>query len=113
MLNDLERKRAEKILAGLLAPRHSPHVKSGGVVRYRIVRQSIEVFSERPAYDNPAEMIEIPIAKLRYVRITGVWQLFWSRANGSWDRYSPKPDAGELSELVAEVWSDPYFCFWG
>ena len=113
MFNDLERKRAEKIVTKLLVPRRSPHVKSGGLVRYRVVRQSIEVFSERPAYDDPAEMIEIPIAKFRYVRVIDAWQLFWCRASGKWEAYGPKRDAENLSELVDEVLRDPYFCFWG
>ncbi|MGH8083162.1 MAG: DUF3024 domain-containing protein [Lysobacter sp.] len=84
MLNDIERKRAENVVARLLRPRRDPHVKSGGDALGRVVSQTIEVYSARPAYNNPDDIIEIPIAKFRYVRTREVWQLFWSRASGKW-----------------------------
>ncbi|MGH8083163.1 MAG: DUF3024 domain-containing protein [Lysobacter sp.] len=113
MLNDIERKRAENAVTKLLAPRHTPHVKSGGDVLYRVVDQAIEVYSARPAYDDPDEIIEIPIAKFRYVRTREVWQLFWIRASGKWQGYGPRLEAQSLAELVEEVWQDPFCCFWG
>jgi hypothetical protein len=113
MLNDIERKRAEKIISRLLTPRLSPHVKSGGTVLYRVVGQIIEIYSARPAYDEPDEIIDIPIARFRYVRTQHVWQLFWSRASGKWQGYEPMREAEDLAELVDEVWRDSYCCFWG
>ncbi|MGO1069774.1 DUF3024 domain-containing protein [Lysobacter sp. CA199] len=113
MLNDIERRRAENAITKLLKPRDSPHVKSGGEVLYRIGGQIIEVYSARPAYDDPDEIIEIPIAKFRYVRTREVWQLFWLRASGKWQGYGALPEAESLPELVDEVWRDPFCCFWG
>ncbi|MEI2432780.1 DUF3024 domain-containing protein [Lysobacter yananisis] len=113
MLNDIERKRAEKMIVRLLKPRHSPHVKSGGTVLYREVGQTFEIYSARPAFGDPDEIIEIPIAKFRYVRTQQTWQLLWSRASGKWQRYEPMREAEDLAELVDEVWRDPYCCFWG
>ncbi|WP_425608212.1 DUF3024 domain-containing protein [Lysobacter yananisis] len=75
--------------------------------------QAIEIYSARPAYDDPGEIIEIPIVKVRYVRTRQVWQLFWFRASGKWQGYEPMREAGDLAELVDEVWRDPYYCFWG
>ncbi|ROU07556.1 DUF3024 domain-containing protein [Lysobacter enzymogenes] len=113
MLNDIERKRAEKIAARLLKPRHSPHVKSGGTTVCRVVGQAIEIYSARTAYDYSGEVIEIPIVKFRYVRTQQVWQLFWSRASGKWQGYEPMRKAEDLAELVEEVWRDSHCCFWG
>lgn len=113
MLNDIERKRAEKVIARLLSTRHSPHVKSGGTVLHRVVGQAIEIYSARPAYDDPDEIIEIPIVKFRYVRTQQVWQLFWCRASGKWHGYEPMREAEDLAELVDVVWRDPHYCFWG
>lgn len=113
MFNDIERKRSEKIIARLFMPRHSPHVKSGGRVQCIVSGQSLTVITERPDLDDAAAMIDVPIAKFRFVRTTGLWQLYWSRADGKWHRYGPMVDSEDLSRLVEEVWADPHYCFWG
>ncbi|QQQ02909.1 DUF3024 domain-containing protein [Lysobacter enzymogenes] len=113
MLNDIERRHALNVIERLLKPRHSPHVKSGGTAMCRVSGQAIEVYSARPAYDDPDEIIEIPVAKFRYVRTRRVWQLFWLRASGKWQGYAPMLEAEGLPGLVEEVWRDPFCCFWG
>lgn len=113
MLNDLERKRAERTLAPLLRRRLSSHVKDGGRIAYRFSGHWIELFSVRPAWDDPNELIELPIAKFRYIRVREEWSLFWNRQSGKWRTYQPLPTAERLETLVDEVLADPHACFWG
>lgn len=113
MFDELTLKRIERTLAPLLQPRTRPHVKAGGTVAYRVTGQSIEVYSGRPAWDDPDEIIELPIAKFRYVRTRDTWYLYWNRADERWHGYQPMPDADRLDPLVQEVLDDPYGCFWG
>ena len=44
---------------------HRAHIRHELDLGYRFKGQSVEVFETRPAYDNPKELIELPLALLR------------------------------------------------
>src|SRR6056297_1120148 len=79
----------------------------------RIDGQSIELFLNRPAFRNPDEWIEEPIAKIRYVRSRNEWALYWQRADLKWHRYEPCPETKTLSAALATISEDAHACFFG
>jgi hypothetical protein len=113
MLDELEKKRVEKALAVLLRPRTTPHVMSGGEVGFRIKGHEVLLYTARPHYREPDAILEMGVAKFRFVRTTRLWNLYWHRASGKWQGYEPFPASSDFGELVQEVLQDPYGCFWG
>ena len=79
----------------------------------RFTDQAIELFLVRPVYDRPSEQVEESLAKIRFVRTTKVWRLFWKRADGKRHSYPPHPQTGSLAEAIAIILKDPHGCFFG
>ena len=75
--------------------------------------QAIELFFVRPVFSRPGEQVEESIAKVRFVRTTNVWCIFWKRADGKWHRYPPRPDAESLAAALGVIHEDPNGCFIG
>jgi Protein of unknown function (DUF3024) len=55
----------------------------------------------------------MPIARLRFVRSTGLWTLYYYRHTGRWERYSLLGSTRRIDELVDEIERDPICIFWG
>ncbi|MAS92735.1 MAG: hypothetical protein CMO55_06005 [Verrucomicrobiales bacterium] len=79
----------------------------------RIENQAVELYFERPAFRKPDTWIEESIVKIRYVRKTNRWKLYWMRADLKWHGYVPYPEAESLSEALAVVQENEYGCFFG
>ena len=88
-------------------------IRSPMDLAYRIVGQSVEIFSLRPLWSNPAEIIEEAIAKATYSRPKNRWRIFWNRADCKWHTYKPYPEALLFDEFLAVVDEDEHCCFWG
>ena len=80
---------------------------------YKIENQDVILYEIRPRWDKPNEQTELPCAKLKFVRSQNVWKLFWQRANMKWHAYGPLKSSQDLAELIAEIDTDPYGCFFG
>jgi len=50
------------------------------------------------------------VAKIIYVKSTGVWKLHWMRASGRWDLYD---ELESLNEVIETLKADVNGCFWG
>jgi len=113
-LNDLERKRLEKAADEFVAARRPPaHLRQELDLAYRIAGQSVEIFEIRPAYWDPAQMLENSVAKATYVRRADEWRIYWQRADLKWHRYEPHPTARTIEEVLTVVGEDRYCCFFG
>lgn len=75
--------------------------------------QSVELFEVRPMFMEKSKIIEIPFAKVTYVKSTKRWKIYWMRANGNWLRYEPEPDTATLEEALKMIKEDKHFCFFG
>lgn len=75
--------------------------------------QTALLFEIRPQWNDPANILELPFAKLRLVKSSKLWKLYWMRGSGKWGAYEPKPEAGNLQELLDEIDHDGYVCFFG
>ncbi len=111
--SEAERKRIDNLVGGLCRKRSPAHLKNKLSLEYRVKGHEVVVFERRPRWDNAAELIESPVAKLQYVRTTNEWRLFWQRADLRWHGYEPLPSSRELGELIEEIEQDPCACFFG
>lgn len=67
----------------------------------------------RPAWNNPAEMMEQPVAKATFVKSKGIWKVFWMRADLKWHAYPEKPQVKTVKEFFDLVDEDRMHCFFG
>ncbi len=79
-------------------------------IDYRLDNQILYIFEVRPRWDKPSEKLELMVAKLRYVKSSGLWKLFWLRQTMKWQLYSSSRD---LMVLLNQVEVDQNGCFWG
>lgn len=93
--------------------RPKPEIRHKVDLSYEINEQSITIFEIRPFWNNPKEKVKSDIAKTTYVKSKNHWKVFWKRANGNWDPYSPEPTVQKLSDFIRLVEEDKYHCFFG
>lgn len=71
------------------------------------------LLQKRPQWNDPSKVLELPFAKLRLVKSTKIWKLYWMRGSDKWEAYAPKPESTNLRELLDEISQDGYGCFLG
>ena len=113
-LTELDRKRCDKALADFMARRRPPpHVHDQLDLGYRIEGQSIEIFEIWPDWKDACVRQESALAKATLVRTTGIWKVFWMRADLTWHSYEPKAAVNTLKEFLGAVDRDEHRCFFG
>lgn len=113
-LNDIERKRIEKIVGAFVQKhRPAPHVRPQLDVGFQINGQSVEIFGIRQRWNKPDEKINESVAKATFVRSKSNWKIFWKRADLKWHGYEPLPVVNSIDDFLAAVEKDEYGCFWG
>ncbi|MEI5984894.1 DUF3024 domain-containing protein [Sphingobacterium sp. PU5-4] len=75
--------------------------------------QTAFLFEIRPQWNDPTNILELPFAKLRFVKSSKLWKLYWMRGSGKWEAYEPKPENVNLQLLLDEIDHDGYGCFFG
>jgi len=75
--------------------------------------QTALLFEIRPQWDNPTNILELTFAKLRFVKSSKLWKLYWMRGSGKWEAYEAKPAISSLQEMLTEIDQDSYGCFFG
>jgi hypothetical protein len=63
--------------------------------------------------DYGPEWTRTPIARLRYVRSSRLWTLFYRRHTGRWERYPLLSSTTRIDPLLNELERDPICVFWG
>jgi len=68
---------------------------------YEIDGQAVTLFEVRPIWrGSPGQRMRLPFARFRYVKSTGLWQIYWMRQNGKWNSYEPASAACTLEEAL-------------
>jgi hypothetical protein len=111
--SEIELKRIEKLVRGLCERRSPAYLKDKVQLDYAVKNHEILIYEVRPRWDEPSEWVESSIAKLRYVRASNEWRLYWQRANLKWWLYEPHSSSKNLSSMLDEIDSDPNGCFFG
>lgn len=93
---------------------HSPEAYRDQLrMTYDIDGHAVTLFEERPDWGGSGEWMRSEVAKFRFYRSRGEWQLYWMRSDMKWHLYEPAAPARSLSRLVAHVDRDTYGCFFG
>ena len=111
--NELDVKRIDNYV-GVFCQRHTwPELADQLRFVYEIHGQSVVIAEERPDWRDPTKRMRNPVAKLHFVRATGLWTLYWMRADLRWHRYQPAAPSRDLATLVGVVDRDEYCAFFG
>jgi len=73
----------------------------------------VNIIESRPHWQDNNIWTEMPIAKIRYLPKTMLWQLLWIRANGKWQKYPELEPCKDLRKVIMEIDTDPIHVFWG
>jgi hypothetical protein len=111
--SEIELKRIEIEVGGFCERMAPIEIRNKLNFEYRIKAHDIIIYTQRPRWDNPKEWIESDMAKMKYVRTSNMWRLFWQRANGKWVIYEPFPQSKNLKSIVEKIEKDQYGCFFG
>ena len=111
--NELDLKRIDYLVGGLCRRRTLPALAGQLRLGYEIDGQSVVLFEERPDWRDLAKRKRSPFAKLRFVRTTGLWTLYWRRADLKWHAYRPASPTSDLAALLEVVDHDEYGAFFG
>ena len=109
---EIEIHRIDKFV-GALCKKVPESIKDKLRYEYKIKNQDVILYEIRSRWKKPDEQTELPCAKLKFVRNQNVWKLFWQRADMKWHAYGPLKSSRNLTELIAEIDTDPYGCFFG
>ena len=82
-------------------------------IDFKIEDQDLYIFEVRPHWKDPKEKIETMVAKIKYIKSKGIWNLYWQRQNMKWVSYEPMESSFELMQLLDEIEKDLHGCFWG
>ncbi|MFQ6371625.1 DUF3024 domain-containing protein [Shewanella sp. YIC-542] len=111
---EIEQARYKKaVMQYVESKRPAPHIRKALDIGFRLHGQSIELFEVRPRWDDPAEILEIPVAKATYVKTRKQWKVFWMRADLKWHGYTPHLMVNSLQGFFSVVDADEHGCFWG
>jgi hypothetical protein len=69
----------------------------------------------RPPWRQDAgpEWTRLPIARLRYIKATGRWSLYWRDRHLRFHLYDQVAPSPHIDDLLREISSDPTAIFWG
>jgi hypothetical protein len=73
----------------------------------------IKIFERRPFVKDPEHVMYNAFAKLKYIKKSDTWRLYWMRGTLKWVLYEPFPESRDLGQLLKEVKRDAYGCFRG
>ncbi|MFN8206075.1 MAG: DUF3024 domain-containing protein [Bacteroidales bacterium] len=81
-------------------------------VGYTFKTNTLEVFEIRPYWDNPQKITHTPVAKVRYIKSSNIFKIYWMRGNLKWYPYDPA-EVKSIEEFFQILEKDEYGCFWG
>ena len=111
--SEVDLKRIEQTVGVFCGKRSLGHRKDKLRLAYTVKGHEVVIAERRPRWDNKAEWIETPVAKLKFIRSANKWRLYWMRADLKWHQYPGLSSSSRLNDLVQEIDADPLACFFG
>jgi hypothetical protein len=111
--SEIELKQIEQAVGDLCQRRSPAHLRDEIRLSYSVKNHEVLVQEARRDWHNPSQWIQCDIAKLRYVRTSDEWRLYWKRASGKWWLYEPHSPSESLVARVKEIGIDSDGCFFG
>ncbi|MCZ8161181.1 MAG: DUF3024 domain-containing protein [Microcystis sp. LE19-196.1B] len=114
MFSQKEVIRIEKAMLDLFANRRpAPDLRHKIDINYKIERNSVEIYSIRPQWNDSLNIIESPIAKTTFIQKEKIWKIYWQRADLKWHPYEPRLEVPDIQDFIEIVNEDEFGCFWG
>jgi hypothetical protein len=84
-------------------------------VECEVSGRDITIVERHPAWrsHSGSEWMTEPVARLRYLKSRGVWQLYRPGRDDRWHTYPELPWARTVQQLLDEIDRDPTSLFWG
>ena len=111
--SELELKLIDKLVGTFCRTRVPVNIQNELRYVYRVKGLDIFLAEDRPRWDKPEEWLAVDFAKLKYVRKHKKWHLYWKRANGRWEQYTPHFESSDLEVLINVIQTDALCCFFG
>ena len=111
--SELELKQIEQTVGEFCRKQSPAHLKDKLRLEYSVKGHEIVIVERRPGWDNPAEWMESPVAKLKFIRSANKWRLYWQRADIKWHEYPGLSSSERINDLVQAIDADPLACFFG
>jgi hypothetical protein len=91
------------------------HVRDKVRVEVDVAERHLTIVECRPPWreDFGPGWTRFPIARLRYVKASGLRSLYWRDRNLRFHEYGRVPATSSIEDLLAEVDRDPTAIFWG
>jgi len=113
MLPEAKTREVDAILGDFCRREPPPDIRSKLQYAVRIDGNAATLVELRPAFRTEIGRTESSVARFRFTRATGTWELFWRDRHLRWHRYIHTRPAKRLAMLFAEVRRDPTGIFWG
>lgn len=112
--NESDLKKIDKDMKNFIVKHRTPvEIENGVDISYSIEKDSVLIFEVSPAWDNPAEKVEVPIAKATFVKESNTWKIFRQKSDDKWHKYEQLPEVKTFGEFLDEVEEDKHEYFWG
>ena len=97
------------------AARVPEHLHDELRVEVDVAPRHLTIVETRPPWreDFGPEWTGFPIARLRYTKTTGPWEIYWRDRHLKFHRYDRAEPSPEVPELLEEIERDPTAIFWG
>ena len=90
------------------------HLKQSVDYDYEIDGQAVTISEVRPAWRGaPGEVTHMPVARFRFIKVTGFWRIFCICTSGKFQTYVPIFEVNDLVDALDVIESDQYGCFFG
>ena len=104
----------DSVIGQWCVARVPPEIKNQIDHDYEVDGQAVTLLEVRPMWRGPpGEFTRIPFVKLRFVKSSDIWKIYWRRQTGKWDSYRPSPTAKKLTVALAIIEADHYGCYFG
>lgn len=112
-MDELNRHKISKMVGDFCENRVPSHARDQIKLLFKVQGNDVNIIESRPHWQDDSIWTEMPIAKIRFLPKTMLWQLLWVRANGKWQKYPDLEPCNDLRKLITELDKDPLHVFWG
>jgi len=104
----------ESTLTRWLALRRPPeNIREKLELSYTIENQDIYLNEIRPIWNNPTQNRTLAYAKIKYIKSSDEWKIYWKRGDLKWHLYEPAGNLKSLDNALDEITQDSHGCFFG
>ena len=111
--SEIELQRIKKIVGGFCTSSSPAHLRDKLYFDYDLAGQVITLVEVRPQWNDPKIIHRRGFARIRWIKTSKVWRLYWMRATLKWESYEPMKEARHLDAIIKVIENDDYCCFFG